>query len=196
VIDYMTLDLTSTYYPYASRDNFGKPFGQNMYNYEWYLGDRTSFQSQGWFEFWDIGGRPLLNGNPRHTNDPFGLSVINAGFSINRPPRASVYMGYSVINTGPIATSALISSYSYWLSPKWYSQYALVYDFGNAILLGATATVTRIGADFLTSLGLSFDPQRNNTTFAVEIVPRISPNMRLGSGSTLNRFDSRFAPTE
>lgn len=196
VIDWMVLNLHSTYFPYARRDNFGKPFGQNRYNYEWYLGDRTSFQSQGWFEFWEIDGRPLLNGNPRHSNDPFDLSVITAGISVNRPPRGSVYMGYSVINTGPIATSALISSYSYWLSPKWYSQYALVYDFGNAILLGAQATVTRIGADFLTSMGLSFDPQRSNTTFAVEIVPRISPNMRLGSGGSLNRFDSRFAPTE
>src|SRR5581483_5138773 len=29
-IDWMVLDFSTTYFPYARRDNFGKPFGQNM----------------------------------------------------------------------------------------------------------------------------------------------------------------------
>ena len=31
-----------------------------MYNYQWFLGDRTSIISYGWFEFWNIGGSQPL----------------------------------------------------------------------------------------------------------------------------------------
>ena len=41
---------------------------------------------------------------------------------------------------------------------------------------------TRIGADYLTSVGLTVDPQRQSYMFAFQISPRLSPNMRLGSG--------------
>jgi hypothetical protein len=195
IVDYMVLDAQTTFFPNATRDNFGEAIGQTMYNYEWFLGDRTSFVSTGWFEFWDIQGNPILVTEPRKTNDPFGLNVITAGFSINRPPRGNVYLGYSIINTGPIATSALNAAFNYWLSPKWYGSAALSYDFGNAILLGTTFSVTRIGADFLTSVGLSVDPQRQNYTFGFELAPRFSPSVRLGS-AVGTRFDSRFAPTQ
>ena len=195
IIDYMVLDFDSTYFPNANRDNFGKPFGQNTYNYEWYLGDRTSFVSYGWFEFWKVQGQTITASNPRHTNDPFGLNVITSGFSISRPPRGNVFIGYSIINTGPIDTSALNFSYTYWLSPKWYMYVATSYDFGNAILLGTTFSVTKITKDYLTSVGLTVDPQRSNYTFAFEISPRFSPNVRFGSTAG-QRFDSRFAPAQ
>ena len=57
-------------------------------------------------------------------------------------------------------------------------------------------SLTRIGADYLTSVGLSVDPQRQSYMFAVQISPRLSPNMRLGAGVGLNQFDSRYAPTQ
>jgi hypothetical protein len=196
IIDFMTLDLTTTYFPNASRDNFGKPFGQNQYNWEWFIGDRTSLLSYGWFEFFNITGKPILLSNPRHSNDPLGLNVITSGISINRPPRGNIFIGYSVINTGPIATSALNTSFSYWLSPKWYGSFATSYDFGNAILLGSTFAVTKIGADFLYSVGLSVDPQRQAYTFGFELSPRLSPSLRFGSGGGAARFDPRFAPTQ
>ena len=196
VTDWMILDLQTTYFPNADRDNFGRPFGQNMYNYEWYLGDRTSFVSTGWFEFWDVTGRPILLSNPTKSNDPFGLRIITNGISITRPPRANIYIGYSIINTGPIATSALNTAFAYWLSPKWYGTFSTSYDFGNGILLGSTFSVTKIGADFLTSIGLSVDPQRSSYTFGFELSPRLSPSTRLGSGGGPYRVDSRFAPTQ
>jgi lipopolysaccharide export system protein LptA len=197
IIDYMVLDVTTTYFPNERRDNFGKSFGQNMYNFEWFIGDRTSIISTGWFEFWNVQGDPILLATPRRSNDPFGLDVIQTGISISRPPRGNVYIGYSIINTGPITTSAVTATYGYWLSPKWYSSFSTIYDFGNAILLGSTVAITRIGADFLTSVGLSVDPQRNNYTFNFEITPRFSPNVRFGSaGGGASRFDSRFAPTQ
>jgi hypothetical protein len=196
VIDYMTLDLSTTYFPYSTRDNFGKNFGQNMYNWQWFLGDRTSIVSYGWFEFWNIGGQPIFNTNVNRHNDPFGLNVITSGISINRPPRGTAYIGYTVINTGPINTSALTTSVNYWLSPKWYGSYSTMYDFGNAILLASMFSFTRIGADYLTTIGLTVDPQRNSYMFAFMLSPRLSPNIRFGSGLGLSQFDSRYAPTQ
>jgi hypothetical protein len=196
IIDWMTFDLSTTYFPQADRDNFGKAFGQNQYNWEWFIGDRTSIISTGWFEFFDITGSPILAANPRHTSDPLGLKVITTGVSLARPPRGNVFIGYAVINTGVIATSALNVAMSYWLSPKWYGSFATSYDFGNAILLGSTFGITRIGADFLTSVGLTVDPQRESYMFGFELTPRLSPTLRLGSGGGAARFDPRWAPMQ
>jgi hypothetical protein len=196
VTDWMILDLQTTYFPLASRDNFGKPFGQNQYNYEWYIGDRTSLISNGWFEFWDITGDPKLHAS-NTSSGPFGMYTVTNGISLNRPPRGNVFIGYSVINAWPITTtSALNVSFSYWLSPKWYTSCSTSYDFGNAILLGSTLGITRIGADFLTSVGLTVDPQRQSYQFGFELTPRLSPGLRIGSGGGVSRFDPRYAATQ
>jgi hypothetical protein len=196
IIDWMTLDLETTYFPNASRDNFGKPFGQNMYNWQWFLGDRTSLISYGWFEFFNIGGQQIFNTNVSRNNNPFGLNVVTSGLAIARPPRTNIFIGYTVLDTGPITTSALNSSISYWLSPKWYGTYGTSYDFGNAILLASNFSFTRIGADYIMSIGLNVDPQRQSYTFGFEIIPRLSPNLRFGSVAGLNQLDSRYAPTQ
>jgi hypothetical protein len=196
IIDYMTLDLDTTYFPDAARDNFAKPFGQNMYNWQWFIGDRTSITSYGWFEFWTLNGNPIYKTNIDRHNDPFGLNMVTTGISLSRPPRGNVFLGYTVVNTGPINTSALTTSVTYWLSPKWYGTYSTMYDFGNAILLSASFSLTRIGADYLTSLGLNVDPQRQSYMFAVVISPRLSPNIKLGNGVGLGTFDARYAPTQ
>jgi hypothetical protein len=167
-----------------------------MYNWEWFVGDRTSIISYGWFEFFNITGKPIFPTNIGHNLNPFGLDVVTSGVSISRPPRANIFLGYSLLNTGPIHTSAVNGSLSYWLSPKWYGSFSNSYDFGNGIWLAAMFSVTRIGADYLTSLGLTVDPQRGAYTFAVQIAPRISPNIRLGSGLGTSSFDSRYAPTQ
>jgi hypothetical protein len=196
VVDWMVFDVSSTYFPEASRDNFGIPWGLSQYNYEWFVGDRTSLVSTGWFEFWDVTGRSYQDPAQNRTNDPFGLRIITVGASIARPPRSNIFVGYSVINTGVIGTSALNVAFSYWMSPKWYTSFGTSYDFGNEILLGSTVGITRVGADFLTSIGLTVDPQRNSYMFAFELTPRLSPAVRFGSGGGLARFDPRFAATQ
>jgi len=197
IIDWMTLDLNGTYFPDAQRDNFGKPWGQTMYNYQWFVGDRTSLISYGWFDFWDVtGSQPLSNTYTVEGHNPKGLNVITTGVSLSRPPRGNVFIGYTVINTGTINTSALNLSLSYWLSPKWFGTFSTSYDFGNRIPLGSMLSFTRIGADYLTSIGLSYDPQRSATQFAVQIAPRLSPSLRLGGATGMNQFDSRYAPTQ
>ncbi len=194
--DYMVFDLDTTYFPNAARDNFNKPFGQNFYNYEWYLGDRTSFVSYGWFEFFKVGGVPTTVNNNNLRNDPFGLHIITSGISITRIPKGNAFIGYTIVNTGPISTSALNTSYSYWLSPKWFGTAAASYDFGNDLLLASTGSLTRIGADYLTSVGLTVSPLQHSYQFVFEISPRLSPNIRAGSSSGLTRLDSRYAPVE
>ncbi len=196
-MDYMVFDLDTTYFPQATRDNFGKPFGQNYYNYEWYIGDRTSIVSYGWFEFWKVGGDPYLAYNTSlDRNDPFGLHIITSGLSITRIPKGNIFVGYTIVNTGPINTSALNAQYSYWLSPKWFGTVAESYDFGNGLLLGATGALTRIGADYLTSVGLAVSPLQHSYQFQFSISPRLSPNMQFGSAGGVTRLDSRFAPVE
>ncbi len=197
IMDYMVFDVDTTYFPEASRDNFGKPFGQNFYNFEWYIGDRTSIVSYGWFEFWKITGDPYLNYNTSlDKNDPFGLHIITSGVSITRIPKGNIFIGYSIVNTGPINTSALNAQYSYWLSPKWFGTVSESYDFGNGLLLGATGALTRIGADYMTSVGLAVSPLQHSYQFTFTISPRLSPGIQFGSASGLTRLDSRFAPVE
>jgi hypothetical protein len=195
IVDYMTLDASTTYFPNSQRDNFSTPWGQAMYNWQWYIGDRTSIVSAGWFDFFKLVGSTPLNNNMTTGYNPNGLNIITSGISISRPPRANLYFGYSIIDTGPIKTSAANVSVSYWLSPKWFGTYSTSYDFGDAILLGTTFAFTRIGADYLTTVGLTVDPQRSSYMFAFQIVPRLG-NMRSGSASGAGQFDTRFAPTQ
>ncbi len=169
IVDYMTLDATTTYFPTANRDNFGTPWGQAMYNYQWYIGDRTSIVSQGWFDFFKlVGSTPL----PSVTGyNPNGLNIITTGISIARPPRSNVFLGYTIIDTGPIKTSAINASVSYWLSPKWYGTFSQSYDFGDAVSLGTMFAFTRIGADYLTTIGLAVDPQRGSFQYRLSDHP-------------------------
>ena len=192
VIDWMTLDVWSFYYPDASRDNFGVPFGQTQYQYEWFIGDRTSIVSSGWFDYFDV------NGDPRNRSTlSDGISVITAGVNISRPPRGTVYLAYSIIDSGPINTSALNTSFGYWMSPRWYGTFGGLYDFGEGVLLSTSFSLTRIGADFLTTVGLSYTPLQENYSFVFELVPRFSPRTKLGSASGVPfRPDLRFAPIQ
>ena len=196
IVDFMTLDATTTYYPDARRDNYGTPWGLAQYNYQWYIGDRTSLVSQGWFDFFNlVGSQPLVN-NLTTGYNPNGINVITSGINLMRPPRSNINILYTIIDTGPIKTSALNTSFNYWLSPKWYATFANSYDFGDGVDLGTMFTFTRIGADYLTTLGLSVDPQRQSYQFAVQITPRMSPAFRMGSNAAMNTFDTRFAPSQ
>lgn len=191
IIDYMTLDIYGTYFPQATRDNFGKSWGQAAYNYEWFIGDRTSIVSTGWFDFFDIVGDSNV---PRNRD---GLQVIMTGVNLTRIPRSMLTIGYSIINTGPINSSALTVNGGYWLSPKWYATAGGLYDFGEGLLLSTFFSLTRIGSDFLTSVGLNVNPLQNNFGFSFELVPRFSPNTRIGSGGgAAFRPDIRYLPQQ
>jgi hypothetical protein len=108
-----------------------------------------------------------------------------------------MYVAYSILNTGPINTSALNTSFGYWMSPKWYGTFGGLYDFGEGMLLSTTFSLTRIGADFLTTVGFNYTPLQDNYSFVFEMVPRFSPRTRIGSASGVPfRPDLRFAPIQ
>ncbi len=195
IIDYLVLDVDTTYFPNANRDNFGTPFGQTNYNFEWYIGDRTAITSYGWFEYFNIGGSPLFKVTNKNKLNPNGVDIITSGINITRPPRGMMFVGYSIVDTGLIQTSALLTSYTYWMSPKWYGTFSSSYDFANSILLNATGSLTRVGKDYLTTVGLSVVPLQHSYMFAFEVSPRLSPSIGLGSGS-MNRLDTRYAPKD
>ena len=178
----MVFDVDTTYFPNASRDNFGKPFGQNTYNFEWYIGDRTSIISYGWFEFFNIGGTAALQGHEQRTSmNPNGLDIITSGITITRPTAGEDL--HRLLDRQHRADPDLgpaYAQYSYWMSPKWYGTVGASYDFGNAILLGATGSLTRIGAR-LPDHGRPDASARSSTAimFAFEISPRLSPSIGL-----------------
>ncbi len=62
IIDWMTLDTNVTFYPDASRDNFGTPLGLLDYNYAWHVGDRLTLLSDGIFDFFDQGQKIVTVG--------------------------------------------------------------------------------------------------------------------------------------
>jgi hypothetical protein len=193
IIDWMTFDIGTTYFPQAGRDNFGKSWGQANYNYEWFIGDRTSIVSSGWFDFFGING----DQNPAYPRNRDGIQAIMTGVNLTRIPRTSLTIGYSILNTGPINSSALNVNGGYWLSPKWYATAGGVYDFGEGLLLSTFFSVARIGPDFITSAGLNVNPLQNNFGFSFEIVPRFSPNTRIGSGGgSAFRPDIRYLPQQ
>ena len=85
--------------------------------------------SQSWKSCGDS-ARSVAESVPCYCSRTHSAAVITTGISLSRPPRTNLYMGYSIIDTGPIKTSALNASISYWLSPKWYGTFANSYDFG------------------------------------------------------------------
>ena len=69
---------------------------------------------------------------------------------------------------------------SYWLSPKWYGTFSESYDFGDAVSLGTMFAFTRIGADYLTTIGLAVDPQRQSLHVRLSDHPASESGTRLG----------------
>src|SRR5262249_52996578 len=74
IVDWMTLDVTATVFPAASRDNFGDTLAFLEYDYVWNVGDRTALVSTGWVDPEDHGPR-----------------VYTFGAFLDRPDRTSFY---------------------------------------------------------------------------------------------------------
>ena len=193
----MTFDLDTTYFPQAARDDFGKPFGQNTYLWQWFIGDRTSILSYGWFEFWKLGGVPLYTATARHNDTRFGLSVVTTGINISRPPRGNVFIGYTVLNTGADQHVGVEPDDELLDEPQVVSlPRAGRTTSATRSRSAKNLTVTRIGADYLTTVGIAGDPLRQAYTFAFTITPRLGPGIRAGSSGGLSNFDTRYAPTQ
>ena len=90
-MDLATLSTSVSYFPEASRDNFGHPFAFLEYDSLWNVGDRTALASTGWFE-------PYEDGSKYYTFGSF----------FNRPDRTMFYLGYRQID--PLNSRAVLGS--------------------------------------------------------------------------------------
>jgi hypothetical protein len=166
VVDLVTLNTDVSIFPNASRDNFGSTFGLADYDFRWFVGDRTTIVSDGYFDFF--------------ANAPQYFSV--GGF-LNRPPRGSMYMGFRSIE-GPIHSNVIATSYSYRMSPKWISTFGTTFDIVNYRNIGQSFTITRIGESFLMIFNINVDTSKGNVGANLAIQPRFMQG-RPGSTSGL-----------
>jgi hypothetical protein len=156
IVDWMTLDLSASYFPEANRDNFGENFAFLQYDYTWNVGDRTTLVSTGWVD-------PIDN----------GARVFTIGAFLNRPDRTSFYLGYREID--PLNSEAVSAAATYVFSPKYAMTASSTYDFGTNQSLTNSLVFTRMGSDLQVSVGINYNAITNNFGFVFEIYPNLVP---------------------
>lgn len=155
--NWMTLDLETSYFPNAVRDNFGQDFGLYGGRYNWALGDRTNFLASAYFDTFD---------NAQH--------LWSLGLTSQRTTRGMLYLGLRQVQGAGFSSQIATASFNYTLSPKWTATLGTAYDLAANMNMGQNVTVTRVGADFLVHVGAMIDPLRNNYGFGVSVEPRFS----------------------
>jgi hypothetical protein len=179
-VDFLTFDVSGSYFPDANRDNYGHPFSFLEYAGVWNVGDRTAVVSNGWFE-------PYQNGSRYWT----------AGVYLNRPDRTNVYLGYR--QTDPLNSKAVTGSVSYQVSPRYYVTGAVSYDFGLQQSLANTISLTRTGSDMTVLLGLTYNPFVNSFGFQFFVLPNLATALGGGrysrGGSALSQMMGPTGPT-
>lgn len=153
--DWMRLDLEASYFPDATRDNFGEDFGLLAGHYRWNVGERTALLADAYYDLF-AGAQEL-----------WSVGVLS-----QRSTRGSVYVGVRQVKGASLDSQIATASYSYLMSPKWVSTAGTAYDLGEGQDRGQSLTVTRIGLDFNVHFGANYDRSKDNTGFAIAIEPR------------------------
>jgi hypothetical protein len=162
IVDWMTLDLSGSYFPHADRDNFGEHLAFLEYDWIWNIGDRTALVSSGWFD-------PIEN----------GARVFTIGAHLNRPDRTNFFLGYREID--PLESQAVTGAVTYIFSPKYAMTTSVLYDFGIDTQI-TSFTFTRMGSDLQVSLGFTYNSTQNNFGFIFELLPNIAAQSRRVTG--------------
>ena len=139
-VDLATLSTSLSYFPEASRDNFGHPFAFLEYDFLWNVGDRTAFSTTGWFEPYDEGSK-----------------YFTFGSFFNRPDRTTFYLGYRQID--PVNSRAVLGSVGYQLSQRYFLNAGVSYDFGINQALSNSFTLTH-RTDLTVSIGFTYNSLR------------------------------------
>ena len=162
IVDWMTLDLSASYFPNSARDNFGYGFAFLKYDWLWHIGDRTSLFSDGWYD-------PI----------PHGPRIYTFGATTNRPDGTQFSLSYRQLD--PLNSRNVLATMSYSFSPKYSFTLATGYDFGNNIQFN-TFMVTRTGTDVQVSLGLTYNSVVNTLNFTFTIFPNLLPASKRVAG--------------
>ena len=198
IVDYMTLDASTTYFPYSQRDNFGHAVGPGDVQLAVVHRRPDEHRLGRLVRLFQAGRQHAAQQQHDDGIQPQRPEYHHLGH-LDQPGRRGpiCYFGYSIIDTGPIKTSAANVSISYWLIPKWYGTYSTSYDFGDAILAGNDVL---IHAD----RGRLLDHDRAVGRPAATATLTRSPFRSFrgwaacgrGRGSGTGQFDTRFAPTQ
>ena len=160
IVDWITFDTHFSLFPDSSRDNFGRFVGLLDYDARWFVGDRLTLASSGLFDFFDSGQK-----------------LLTFGGYLSRPPRGDLYLGLRILQ-GPIDSTVLFLSYSYWMSPKWMTTLGVSVDLGESSNIGQSFSLTRIGESFLVSAGINVDASRDSVGVHFSVEPRFWPKRR------------------
>jgi hypothetical protein len=152
IVDWMTLDVSASYFPQANRDDFGQEWAFLQYNYVWNIGDRNALVSTAWVD-------PVQN----------GAKVFTIGGYLDRPDRTSLFLGYRQIE--PVHSEEVTASFTYVFSPKYEMTASAVYDFGTGESLSNELILTRKGSDLQVSFGVTYNALQNNFGVVFEILP-------------------------
>jgi hypothetical protein len=157
IIDWVEFDTDITFFPDASRDNFGTSVGLADYNFIWHVGDRLTLLSDGIFDFFGQGQK-----------------IITAGMYLTRPPRGALYLGFRILD-GPISDDVLYMSYSYWMSPKWITSSGMSIDLKDTKNFGPSFQLVRVGESMLIGMNVNYNPALNTAGVGLTIEPRFVP---------------------
>jgi len=162
IIDWMVLDVDAVLFPQADRDNFGEVLGLVDYDFQWHVGDRLTFLSDGFFDLFDQ-----------------GLKQVTVGALLSRPEAGNLYIG-ARSTEGPVSSNVIVASTSYRMSEKWIATAGATFDLSEAGNLGQNVAFTRVGESFLIKVGFNYDASRDNFGVAFGLEPRFLPTGRLG----------------
>ena len=165
VRDWMTLDLDASYFPNANRDNFGQSFGLLGGRYAWNVSERTSVMANYYYDLFDN-----------------AQQLWNVGLVSQRSERGSVYVGVRQVKGAGLDSQIATASYTYQMSPNWVSTFGTAYDLAEGRNRGQSLTVTRLGRDFNTHFGATYDASKDNVGFFLSVEPRF---LQLGTASSV-----------
>ena len=168
--DWMTLDLEASLFPNADRDNFGETLGLLGADYAWNFGDRTRLLASAVYDLYD---------------DAPGRWDV--GFLTQRTLRGSAYLGLRHTDVLGVDRTQFVSSYSYLLGPKWAATASNSFDVNETDNSRQSLTVTRLGADFNVTVGLTADDNIGNFGAVFNVEPVLAADRLRGLPGQLTR---------
>ena len=153
-VDYITFDMSATFYPAPYRDDFGHPVSFVEYYGTWAVGDRNGFTSSGWFDPW-----------------AFGTHYWNVSSYYNRPDGTNFSLSY--LQYDPIGSRLLSGSVAYNFSPKYAVSFSAAYDLAITTNQSTSLSIIRTGTDLTWMVGFSYNAILNNFGFNFMVLPNL-----------------------